>query len=106
LLGTHVQRRAEGHAGLGDRRVLRGALHARDAEVRDDGKATLEEDVLRLDVPMDDALVVGPVERAQDFDADADRRVNRQRPLARHAVAQRFAAHERHDVVQQTARFA
>src|SRR6266545_645821 len=57
LLGTHIRRRAEGHAGL---RQRGGVVHAvdcaRDAEVGDNRMAFAEKDVFGLDVAMDDVL--------------------------------------------------
>jgi hypothetical protein len=45
-----------------------GLLHGqRNAKVGDNGCAILQEDVLRLDVAVNDALLVRVVERAGDF---------------------------------------
>ena len=106
LFGAHVHRRAERDPRLRDRRVLGRALHPRDPEIGHDGDAALEEDVLRLDVAVDDPLVVRPLERAGHLDADAHGRVDGELPLAPDPVAQRLAAHVRHHVVQQAARLA
>ena len=61
LLGGHVLRRADDLAGAGQRQVLRLAAHQlRDAEVGDLHPALLvEQDVFRLDVAVDHAVVVG-----------------------------------------------
>ena len=67
LLGRHVIGRAHHHAGAREVELLVAALelrhHLRDAEIEDlhdrrTADAPREEDVLRLDVAMDDALVV------------------------------------------------
>ena len=85
LLGRHVGRRAEGHAGLGHATAA-GLLHGeRDAEVGDEGRAVLQQDVLRLDVAVDDALAVGVVEGRGDFLGEADGVVDGELLLARRA---------------------
>ncbi len=54
-----------------------GLLHGeRDAEVGDQGLAVLQEDVLGLDVAVDDAALVGELERGGDFLGQADRIVD------------------------------
>ena len=58
----------------------------RDPEVGDDRLAVLQQDVLRLDVAVDDALPVGVVERAGDLADDARCVLERQRPFARQAL--------------------
>ena len=101
LLGRHVGRRAERHPGL-RHAVAAGLLHGEgDAEVGDQGGAVLEQDVLRLDVAMDDALAVGVVERGGDLPREPERLVHRELPLAGQPGAQRFAGDVRHDVVEQ-----
>src|SRR5262249_52796684 len=64
LLGTHVQRRADGEPG--DRESMRGGLFygARDAEVGDDRVPLEKEDVLGLDVAVDDVTRMRIGERA------------------------------------------
>ncbi len=53
LLRTHVVGRPQRHPGLGHASAGRGAQGQRDAEVRHHGTAVVEQDVLRLDVPVD-----------------------------------------------------
>src|SRR3954465_7884353 len=58
-------------------RLCYAVLHvdgARDAEVRDLGTAvTVQQHVLRLHVPVDEAVLVGERERAGDVDGDLER---------------------------------
>ena len=101
LLGRHVGRRAEHHAGLGLVRVAGrelavssaaiGARHLGQAEVEDLHAAFAgEEDVLRLEVAVDDALVVRGREPARDLDRVVDRLARRhRRPVD--SRAERFA---------------
>jgi hypothetical protein len=55
-----------------------------------------EQDVLRLDVAVDDALRVRPLERAGQLLGDSQRVVHRQVHLAREARAERLALDARH----------
>ena len=103
LLGRHVRRRPERHAGRGERRPrigrgvaapsARGHAHgARDAEVGDHGVTVGEEDVLGLHVPVHDAVPVRMRERVGDVAHDAPRLGERQRPAgALQAIAERLA---------------
>src|SRR5688572_26985819 len=61
----------------------------------------LEENVLRLDVAMNDALSVRERERIRDLAYQTQRRRGIELSLAVHAMAQRLTRGERHDVVQQ-----
>ena len=64
LLGTHVRRRAERDAGARELGAAALGDRARDAEIGDERLAVLQQDVLRLDVAVNDALLVRVVERA------------------------------------------
>ena len=109
LLRGHVGWRAHRRTRLGERSPGRERARRREglgnAEVRDHRRARGDEDVLGLDVAMHHAGVVRMLERlehvAQHFGgfADCER-------AAREPRAQRFAAHVRHDVVQQAVRHA
>ena len=103
LLGAHVLRRAERHPGLGHPGAgLAGG--ERDAEVGDERAAVVEQDVLRLDVAVDDAVPMGVVERARDLGGDPDGLADRQLLLAGHPVAERDALDERHHVEEEASR--
>ena len=93
LLGTHVLRRPEGEPGLRDAMPARRLHRERDAEIRHDGLAIVQENVLRLDVAMNDVVAVGVVERARDFARDAHGFRNRQLPFASETRAQRLSRH-------------
>ena len=55
-----------------------------------------EENVLRLDVPVNHAVAVGVLERVGGLARDPERVVDRELPLAPEPVAQRLALDERH----------
>ena len=98
LLRAHIGRRAEREAGLGES-LSPGCVHrSRNAEISDHRLLSLEQDVLRLDVPVDDSLPVRVRERRRDVLTDPERRSHRQLFLAHQALAQRFALDEGHRV--------
>ncbi|HSB55870.1 MAG TPA: hypothetical protein VLD58_16020, partial [Gemmatimonadales bacterium] len=76
LLRAHVRRGSDGDTGVGElgRSALRvGGRGLGDAEIGDQGVAVFgEEDVLRLDVAVDHALLVGKLQRLRRFAGDAD----------------------------------
>ena len=92
------QRRTVGRSARGDRLA--------DAEVRDERVAFVQQDVLRLDVAVDDAVAVGVVERVGHLDGDRAPRVDRKLALGVEPVAQRLPLHHRHDEVQDRRRLA
>ncbi len=105
LLGRHVLERADQHALRRDRRVARcaglaaeNAFHRRagQAEVQQLGAGARQHDVGRLEIAMDHAVAMRPVERIGDLGAVADDLVRRQRP-ARQAAGQRLAFEVLHD---------
>ena len=91
LLGAHVLGRAETHARLRQPTAFPSTPGQRDAEVGHHRPAVVEQDVVRLDVAVDQAMVVGVVERAGDFRGDADGIVHRQLDLALEPGAERSA---------------
>ena len=101
LLGTHVGGRPDAEAGPGQLvagRDARDARGPRDAEVRDEGVALREQDVLRLDVAMNQSFAVGIVERFAGLPHQAQRLRHRERALASEPLAQGLAVDVRHDV--------
>lgn len=94
LLRTHVRRRAERHAI--HRRIMFRRM--RDAEVGDQGAVAvaLEQDVVRLHVPVHHPARVRVAERPRHFLHHAHRLARRQRSEPAHARTERLAVHERH----------
>ena len=95
-LGRHEARRADG-----DRPVARLAQLARDAEVDEHDAAVGHDQVLRLDVAVDDVLLVDVVQRLARLAAPLDDLVDRQpgRALGREAVVEALALDQLHDDV-------
>ena len=91
-------RGAEAHPGLGHPGAAGLARGQRDAEIGDQGVAPLEQDVLRLDITVDDAPLVGVPQGIGDFPGHPHRLVDRELLVAGQPVAQRFALDERHHV--------
>ena len=77
----------------------------RDSEVRDDRRAAGDEDVVRLDVPVDDSLRVRNVERLRDVGEHA-RGFGDGKRSASDSGADGFAANEGHHIVRKSRRFA
>jgi hypothetical protein len=101
LLGAHVQHGTERETGAGERVRGRAVAHdLRDSKVCDDGRAAADEDVLRLDVAVDDALRVRIVEREADVTGDLQGLVERELALLIEPIAERGALQHRHHVVQ------
>ncbi len=104
LLGAHVRRCADGHAGLGQLLAAGHADCACDSKIRDDGMATGEEDILRLDVAVHDAFRVGVSQRVGHFLGDLDGVVHGQLRFAVEPIPEGLALDQRHDVVEETVR--
>src|SRR5215217_1441393 len=85
-------------AGVGD--------GERDAEVRDDRIILVDQNVLGLEIAVNHSMPVRVVERFGHADRDANGLADGQLLLAVESRAQRLALDERHDVEQQSARFA
>ncbi len=104
LLGRHVGGRAERHAH-GGQLAGAGALldGLGDAEVGHQGVAPGKENVVRLDVAVDDALLVRHGQRVGHVADDAHRFRDGEFPLARQLGAERFALDEGHDVEEEVA---
>jgi hypothetical protein len=101
LFRRHVRRGAERHAGLGHAAATRLLDGQGDAEVGDEGRPFLQQDVFRLDVAVDDALAMSVVEGGGDFTGETDRVLNGELLLAGQAVAEGLARHVGHDVVEE-----
>ena len=101
LLGGHVLWRAERHAGLGEAGAAGGRGGERDAEVGHQGVPTMQQDVLRFDVAVDHAVLVGVLQRVGDFPRDLDGGVHGELLLAVQPIAQGFALDEGHHVEQE-----
>ena len=100
LLGRHVGRRAERHAGAGQPLSAGGVAHRLgDAEIHHQRVAVGEEDVLRLDVAVHHPGLVSLGERVGDLPGQPDDLGHRQRSGPGQPLAERLALHERHHVV-------
>ena len=106
LLRAHIAGRADRLARLGERQAARGADRARDAEVGNDRVVAREEDVLRLDVAVNDALGVGERERVGGVARDLECRFERQPSLPQQPMSERLSLDVGHDVVEQPVDFA
>src|SRR4029079_10789162 len=73
-------------------------------EVSDDRLPRLEKNVLRLEVPVNDAGLVRVTECVRDGDGDPHRLVDAKLLLALESRAKGLALHVRHDVVKQPIR--
>ena len=99
-------RRAEGARRFGAHRIERPL--ERDAEVCENraAGAALEQDVLRLEVAVDDALAVRVVQRERKVVQNAPRVFGRETLLRAQSLGERFAVHVLHDDVDEVLRFA
>ncbi len=90
LLRCQVVARSE--QGPGRRETLFAVEGARDSEVRDlRGAFAVDDDVVRLHVPVDDAVAVGEGEPAGDLPDEHERVADGERPLAFDELLQRLA---------------
>ncbi len=107
LLRGHVERRAEDGAGAGEVVVAVGPGHLGDAEVEQLGDVLAlggvgDEDVLRLHVPVNDALLVRGGQPVAGLDQDVDEPLGRLRLLDE--IAQRSPVQELHGQVDAVVR--
>ena len=102
LLGAHVVRRPDDHAGAGETLAAAGR-RLRDAEVRHEHPLlrALEHHVLRLDVAVDQRLRVRFRQRVGDVGADPDHFRLGQLALAPQPRVERLPVHHRHPEVDQ-----
>ena len=106
LLRAHVLRGAERDPGLGHAAAPRRTDDEPDAEVGHQRRSVLEQDILRLDIPVDDALAMGVGEGARRFLRDPHRLFHRQLLLAVQPGPEGLALDERHDVEEEAVRLA
>jgi hypothetical protein len=82
--------------------IAAGRRHGqRDPEIAEHRLPVVQQDVLGLDVAMEHPLPVRVIESPGDHGGDMNRLAHRKLSLARQAVPERLAAHERHDIVQE-----
>ena len=100
LLRRHVGRRAERKTGTGQPLGAGGVAHRLgDAEIHHQCVAVGQEDVLRLDVAVDYAALVGLGERVGDLPRQPDDLGHRQLSGPGQSLAECLALHEGHHVV-------
>jgi hypothetical protein len=101
LLGSHVGRSADGHAGR-RQRVAAGRFvqRLRDAEIGHQGMVPGEHHVVGLDVPVNQAAGMRILEGVGDVAQDPHGPIHRQPAFSSHQRAERLTLHVRHDVVE------
>jgi len=107
LLGAYVAWRANRDSG--SRNALRAVgvrKRARNSEIGDECLSARQQDVRRLDISVNDAFCVSRGERAGDFPNERRDGFNRHGSISLETLAERFAIHERHHVIQQSVRFS
>ena len=77
LLRAHVAGRPHRDPRLGQAVPLRRRDRPTDAKIHDQRVPAAQEDVLRLDVPMDDVMAVGVAQGVGDLASDRERIVER-----------------------------
>ena len=102
LLRAHVGGSTDRHAGGGERLRTRSIHCPRDPEIRDDGVAALEQDVLRLDVAMDHPPGVRVAQCVANFASDLEGGVEGELLLAVEAGAEALPVHKGHHVEEQS----
>jgi len=100
LLRAHVRRRADREAGCRQAFDVTGTFDClRDAEVQHQRAVAVDQDVVRLDVAVDDVVLVRIGERVGDLRRIPNGLLERQMPLAVQHRPQRVALDHRHRVV-------
>ena len=98
LLRAHVVWRAQTEPRLRETSAARRVDGQGDPEVGDNRISIDQQDVGRLDVPVDNALAVGVVEGFRDVDSDPDRLFDRKLAFPVQATPEALALHVRHGV--------
>ena len=106
LLGAHVVRGAEAHAGFGHAATGGGTEREGDSEIGHHGAAVVQQDVFGFDVAMDHTLPVGIVQCVGHGDGDPDRVIDPELGFAVEAAAERLALDVRHHIVEKPAGLA
>ena len=101
LFRAHVLRCSHDHTGQRELLRARGVQGPCDAEIGNHGLPAGQHDVFRLDIAVDDAVLVGVLQGAADFAGDLERGVEWQLLFPREPLPERLALGERHHVVQQ-----
>ena len=97
LLGRHVVRGAHDHAGAGHGGEIGGSGNAEVGELG--GSIGNDENILRLDVPVDDAVLMGALKPQADLIGDVDGAVDRELALSlNEAVEAQGKVLHRHEV--------
>jgi hypothetical protein len=86
---------------LGQRLTPSGTERLGDAEVRHHRLAFVQHDVFRLDIAMDHAVGMRVAQRRRNLATNPDGFLHRELRLAPKSRAERFASHERHDIVKE-----
>ena len=94
-------RRAQRQAGLCHPPTGRRAHRQGDPEVGHHRAPVVQQDVLRLDVPVDHPVTVGVVERVGHLGGDLERLIDTELGLAVQLAAERLALDVGHDVVEE-----
>src|SRR4029079_17228275 len=89
LLRAHVRRRTDRDPGARETLGAGGRECTRDAEVGDDRVPAFQQDVLRLDVPVDHTALVGVAQGVADLAGDHERFVDGELLLAGQPLAPR-----------------
>ena len=106
LLRAHIRGRSQREARLGESLAPGQIQRPGDAEIGYDGALAFQQDVLRLDVSVDDALAVGVSEGVRHLPGDVQRAVHAQLNLPPQAVPERLSTDVRHGVPELACRIA
>jgi hypothetical protein len=88
LLRAHVLGRADRDSSRRQPLAARVGQGLRDPEIGDESAIRGEQDIGRLDVPVNDVLLMRVVERLRDVAGDREGGADRERPLSRQPLAE------------------